>query len=86
MHFLPMSKLLSFLHLWLSGIRHGKKEKEKKNYKIKYRDCWNMPTICIFLCNMHGNDNRPDNYQHSLLYWSIENKSRGGKVLPCFEG
>ena len=34
MHFLPMSTLLSFLYLWLSGIR-AKKRKEKKRRSIK---------------------------------------------------
>ena len=34
MHFLPMSTLLSFLYLWLSGIR-PKKKKKKKRRSIK---------------------------------------------------
>ena len=35
MHFLPMSTLLSFLYLWLSGIRPKKKKEKEKGRSIK---------------------------------------------------
>ena len=35
MHFLPMSTLLSFLYLWLSGIRPKKKKEKEKRRSIK---------------------------------------------------